>query len=91
MSTPPDRHQELSPTLELSEYTNPKNGSYGFWLYDTTRGMNLAMRAKTSTDALVQAIHYYQRRVLQVELDLRNINEQVDKFVSNVRPMEDKQ
>ncbi|WPK37415.1 hypothetical protein [Escherichia phage AV123] len=33
-------HKELNPTLSMSECTD------GFWLYDDTRGMNLAMREK---------------------------------------------
>lgn len=67
----------LTDTLTLSECHN------GFWLYDKTRGMNLAMRAKTSTDAFVEALTYYQRRLSDVETAHRNLRGLVDAFVSN--------
>ena len=90
MSTSSDiTHIELSDTLTLSEFKSPKNGRHGFWLYDTTRGMNLSMRAKSSTEAFVEALTYYQRRLLEIELALRKLNTQVDTFVSQVRPEEE--
>ena len=46
-------HKELSPTLSMSECTD------GFWLYDDTRGMNLAMREKTEEAAYIEALEYY--------------------------------
>jgi len=65
MSTPPDNIVELSGTLTLCEYTNPRNGSYGFWLHDKTRGMNLSIRAKTAEAAFVEALTYYQGRLME--------------------------
>ena len=83
MSKPPDNHVKLSPTLRLSEYTNPRNGNFGFWLYDETRSMNLAMRAKTERDAFVEALHYYQKRLTRVEQEHRAIRQKVDAFVAH--------
>lgn len=68
---------KLTDTLELSECHD------GFWLYDETRGMNLSMRAKTPTDALVEALDYYQRRLSEVETAHLNLRGLVDAFVSN--------
>ena len=68
---------ELTDTLTLSECHN------GFWLYDKTRGMNLAMRVKTPTDAFVQALTHYQRRLSEVETAHRELRGLVDGFVSN--------
>ena len=82
MSKPPDNHVDFSPTLGLSEYTDPRNGSFGFWLYDKTQGMNLAMRAKTERDALVGALHYYQERLTEVEQAHRALTQKVDTFVA---------
>lgn len=43
----------------------------GYWLYDENMGMNLAMRAPTEKDALIEALEYYQNRLLQVESELK--------------------
>ena len=67
----------LNDTLTLSECHD------GFWLYDKTRGMNLAMRAKTPTDAFVKALTYYQSRTSEVETAHRKLSGLVDTFVSN--------
>jgi len=72
---------ELSDTLTLCECTNPKHGDYGFWLWDETRGMNLSMRAKTSTEAFVEALTYYQKRLTEVEQGFRELRNKVDTFV----------
>lgn len=69
----------LSDTLTLCEFEN--GGSKGFWLYDETRGMNLAMRAKTADEAFVCALTYYQDRLKAVELEYRNLRKGVDAFV----------
>ena len=82
MSKPPDTHEKLSETLSLCEYQSPKNGSFGFWLYDYTRGMNLAMRAKTEREAFVEALTYYQKRLATVEADHALLRSKVDAFVS---------
>lgn len=68
-----ERH--LSPTLDLTELTD------GFWLYDSTRGMNLAMRAKTRDEAFVSALTYYQKRLAKVEKEYKDLSEKVNAFV----------
>lgn len=82
MSRPPDNVEDLSETLNLCEYKT--GGSLGFWLYDETRGMNLAMRAKTSTKAFVEALTYYQARLAKVESDYKSLSAKVDAFVAQV-------
>ena len=54
----------------------------GFWLYDDTRGMNLAMRAKTEQAAFIEALEYYQERLLFVEKECSDLKTKVDAFVS---------
>jgi len=88
MSNPPDTVSRLSATLTLCEYQSPKNGSFGFWLYDKTRGMNLSMKAESKEAAFIEAITYYQNRVTMVEEQFRKINTYVDDFVTLVRPEE---
>jgi hypothetical protein len=70
-------------TLSLTECRD------GFWLYDTTRGMNLAMREKTKDEAFFKALKYYQERLLKVEAELKELNKKVDSFVLSVRPEEE--
>lgn len=60
----------------------------GWWLYDSTRGMNLSMKAPTEKDALLEALGYYQKRLLSVEKDLNDLSEKVDAFVAAVQPPE---
>ena len=60
----------------------------GSWLWDETRGMNLAMRAKTKQDALQEMIVYYQRRLLEVEAHLYSLSQKVETFVEQVREEE---
>ena len=89
MSKPPDNTVKLSETLTLSEYTSPRNESFGFWLYDKTRGMNLSMRAKTAEDAFVAALTYYQKRLTEVEQAHRALTQKVDAFVAQFAEDED--
>jgi hypothetical protein len=76
-------HDILSDTLTLSECSD------GFWLYDKTRSMNLSMRAKTATDAFVEAIEYYQGRLKNVEASYYALNKKVEAFVEDVTECED--
>jgi hypothetical protein len=79
MSRKPDNVFKLSETLTLCEYEAGRDK--GFWLYDKTRGMNLAMRSKTDTDAFVSALAYYQNRLTKVETSYRELKTNVDEFV----------
>lgn len=56
----------------------------GYWLYDTTRGMNLSMRAKTEQEAFVEALMYYQKRLLKVENEFKELSDKVSIFVGSV-------
>ncbi len=80
MSKPVQHVFKLNETLTLCEIES--GGSKGFWLYDDTRGMNLAMRAKTERDAFVEALEYYQKRLTEVERSYTSLKGQVDSFVS---------
>lgn len=74
-----------SETLTLSESTIGK----GFWLWDETRGMNLAMRAKSEREAFTEAIYYYQKRLKQVEGEYKDLSTKVNMFVSQFVEEED--
>ncbi len=80
MSKPPDTIVDLSETLSLCWYP-PTSGHHGFWLYDETRGMNLAMRAKSEQDAFVEALTYYQERLKELETELHSLQTKVNAFV----------
>lgn len=53
----------------------------GYWLYDRTRGMNLAMRAETEREAFVEALAYYHRRLPAVEAAHKELCKKVEVFV----------
>lgn len=75
--------EKLSDTLTLSECTD------GLWLHDSVSGMNLSMRAKSSTDALVEALTYYQKRLTTVQAEHKALKEKVDSFVEQLMEQEE--
>lgn len=74
---------KLSSTLTLSECHD------GFWLYDKTQAMNLAIKAKSSTEAFVQALTYYQDRFSEVSIKHRDLRAKVEAFVEPFLNQED--
>ena len=68
--------EKLSETIGIAECKD------GFWLYDKTRGMNLAMRAKTRDAAFIKALTYYQNRMAKLEAEHKALTDKVDSFVS---------
>lgn len=87
MSQKPDSVVELSDTLTLCEFKS--GGDRGFWLYDETRGMNLAMKATTEREAFVETLTYYQERLARIESAYFELKKRVDDFVINVREKDD--
>lgn len=83
MGRPPISTVDLSPTLNLCECHD------GWWLYDETRGMNLAMRAKSEREAFVEALTYYQNRLREVEQEHKALSDKVTAFVSQFTEDED--
>jgi len=77
MSRKPISMTDLSETLNLAECHD------GWWLYDSTRGMNLSMKAKTPEAAFTEALTYYQERLLEVEGKLNSLQTKVDAFVNS--------
>ena len=68
-------HEILSENVAITECAD------GWWLYDKTRGMNLAMRAESRDSAFMAAITYYQRRLIEVEAGYSTLKSKVDCFV----------
>lgn len=62
-------------TLSLHECTD------GYYLYDYVIGMNISMRAKTEQDAYIEALLYYQRRLVEVKVDYKTLNDKVESFL----------
>lgn len=63
-------------TLSLVECSD------GYWLYDTILGMNIVMGAKTEQDACIEALLYYQKRLVEVKKDYKILNDKVENFLS---------
>ena len=78
MARPPISQTKLSDSLEISECHD------GFWIWDQTRGLNLAMKAKTRDEAFVEVIEYYQERLAEVEKSYSDLNSKVMLFVEQV-------
>jgi len=85
MSRPSISTIKLSGTLTLSECHPTAEHRGAYWLYDETRGMNLAMGAGTPQDAFVDALTYYQYRLMEVEGKYNELSEKVEHFVSQFR------
>lgn len=70
-------------TLSLHECTD------GYYLYDYVIGMNISMRAKTEQDAYIEALLYYQKRLVEVKADYKILNDKVENFLSQFNREED--
>ena len=79
----PLKSEKLSATISLSECTD------GFWLYDKTRGMNLAMREESKDLAFLVALEYYQKRLQDVESEYKTLKTKVDNFIEQFLPDEE--
>lgn len=74
---------QLSDTLSIGEFND------GFWLYDETRGMNLAMRAKSRDEAFTEALTYYQKRLKKLEEKHGDLVRKVNSFIGQFSEEED--
>jgi hypothetical protein len=61
----------------------------GYWLFDTTRGMNLGIRADSEQIAFIQALEYYQKRLTGLEAAHKCLNDRVEEFVEQFTQNED--
>jgi hypothetical protein len=89
MARPAIQTIKLSDSLSLSEYHRTSERPQGWWLYDKTRGMNLAMGAETKEAALLKALQYYQKRLSEVEASLNSLQNKVDHFVGQFIEIEE--
>jgi hypothetical protein len=88
MPSIPASIEKLTSTLSMSEYPST-SGHAGFWLYDSTRGMNLAMREKSREAAYLKALQYYQRLLAEIETKYKTLDDQVSAFISRVSSNEE--
>ena len=68
-------------SIKLTETLTISQDKDGFWLYDKTRGMNLAMEAKTEQDAYVKAITYYQKRCVELEEENKKLSHKINNLI----------
>jgi hypothetical protein len=72
--------------MKINDITNITENHAGFWLYDKSRGMHLAMRSESERAALIEALEYYQRRFVEVETDkgrLQSIVNSIDILINS--------
>lgn len=62
-------------TLQLNQCRD------GFWLYDKTQKMNLAMRATGEREAFIEALEYYQKRLEELQTDHVRLRRELNRFV----------
>ena len=70
-------------TLSLHECND------GYYLYDTVRWFNIAMRAKTEQDAYIEALLYYQRSLAESKALYNVLNAKVEGFIAQFVTDED--
>jgi hypothetical protein len=54
----------------------------GYYLYDYVLSMNISMRAKTEQDAYIEALLYYQKRLIEVQKEFKALNNKVEDFLA---------
>lgn len=70
---------KLSDTLTLQWYSD------GIYLWDDTRKMNLAMYEKSEREAFIKALHYYQRRLKEIEIEHNALKTNVKNFLAHLK------
>lgn len=73
--------KQFDETLSLTDCIT-KRGYYRFLVYDTTRGMNIGNSDESEIDSLFKALKYYQNRLAQVEKEYKDLQNKVDRFLS---------
>ena len=63
-------------TIFLSETTE------GYYLYDYVIGQNISMRAKTEQDACIEAILWYQSRLIESKEKFKILKDKVEGFLA---------
>ena len=81
---PPITSHKLTDTLTASFLERGPDHPQGYWLYDSTRKMNLAIAAPTLEAALIEAVSYYQERLTKIEVEYKNINDKVQFFLDQI-------
>jgi hypothetical protein len=73
-----------NPTEQINAVTKLTECKDGFWLYDKNRGMNLAISAISEKAALIKALEYYQKRLLEVEGRNKRLNKHITTFLESL-------
>jgi len=76
-------------TEHINDRTSLSLCKDGYWLYDKSRGMNLAMHTPTEKSALIEALEYYQSKLALVEASHRDLIKKVESFVNTVSSEEE--
>lgn len=77
------KYEEIFETETLRLHRRIADQKY--WLWDETRGMNLAMKADSERDAFIEALEYYQRRLTEVEGNYNELSKKVQHFLDQFK------
>jgi len=72
--------------MNLTDTISLVQDHHGWWLYDTTRGMNLAMRAASRDAAFIEALEYYQERTQELEARLKCCKAKIEACLTIMNP-----
>jgi hypothetical protein len=79
-------NDDLTLTNCVRTYVNDKGetknaGDFGWWLYDETFGYNLAMKAKSKEEALIEALTHYNEYFKKERAALCSLQLKVNSFL----------
>lgn len=79
-------NDDLTLTNCIRSYVNDAGemkpcGDFGWWLYDKTFGSNLAMKAKSKEDALIEALTHYNEYFKRERAALSSLQSKVNSFL----------
>ena len=65
-------------TERINDKTHMSECHDGYWLYDENRGMNLSIRAESEKAALIEALEYYQGKVIYLEAENKHLRNSIN-------------
>lgn len=81
-----DRRNFKKVSEDLNSNTSLTECHNGYWLWDKTQEMNLAMKADSREEALLEALEFYQKYYAKRKKELSDLKAKVDSFLVQFEP-----